>query len=153
PPAKPPPKNSAKALAPGPNPPHPWTGALQRRALAKDKSALLQPRPVLDFALQNGLRGGWFNGNTGPGPRVTLLSLRMPDERGAGELVQRYVTEPRDFSTADDLSYQGVDVRTNGAAYRTGYVAHGWAVLVEVDGKPDQQRTTRDDFQRMLRKQ
>ncbi|MHA6797817.1 hypothetical protein [Bounagaea algeriensis] len=147
---KPAPPASDQVLIPAPEPPHPWVGGLDRRAWASPKGQLLKPRPVRDFALDNGLRGGWFAGNGGPGPRVTMLALRMPNERTAGSVADRYLQAQQELSPVDELSYRGVEVLGGDTTYRTAYAAHDWAVIVAVSAKPDQRKQADSLFSRVL---
>ncbi|GAB2740160.1 hypothetical protein GCM10027174_11950 [Salinifilum aidingensis] len=147
---KPAPKDSGQVLVPSPKPPHPWAGGLDRRAWASPKGQVLKPRQVRDFALNNGLRGGWFSGSEGPGPRVTMLALRMPNERTARSVADRYLQAQRDLSPVDEMSYQGVEVLGGDATYRTAYVAHDWAVIVDVSGEPEQSKQADSLFSRVL---
>lgn len=147
---KPAPPASDQVLIPAPEPPHPWAGGLDRRAWASPKGELLKPQPVRDFALDNGLRGGWFAGNAGPGPRVTMLALRMPNERTAGSVADRYSQAQQELSPVDEMSYQGVEVLGGDTTYRTAYAAHDWAVIIAVSAKPDQQKQADSLFSRVL---
>ena len=136
--AKAPPASSQEVLVAAPGgPAHPWNGALDVAALSGAKGGLLQPQSVRDFALQNGLVDGWFNGTEGATPKTTLLALRMPDQNSASGLVEKYLDAQQGLSTVDDLSYQGVDVVNTGGTFRTAYVVHNWAVLIDVSAAND----------------
>ncbi|MGW1680444.1 hypothetical protein [Saccharopolyspora sp. NPDC002376] len=113
--------------------PHPWNGALDVPALEGHKAGLLQPKPVLDTALQNGLAGGWFNGTDGP-PKVTLLALQMPSPDAAKTVSEKYIDSQQGLAVSEDLSYKGVQVVSTGSTFRTAYVAHGWVVILDVAG-------------------
>ncbi|MEY8043224.1 hypothetical protein [Saccharopolyspora cebuensis] len=138
--AKPAPPGSAEALIPAPGPPHTWSGPLDVPALQGAKGGLLIPE-VLEPALQAGLVDGWFNGSdpNAPAPRVTLLAFQMPDEQAALDVVENYMDRQTGLSEVDDLSYQGVPVVTTGDTFRTAYVGHQWAVIVDVSADQDAQ--------------
>lgn len=154
PPANPqPPANSQEVLVPVAGPPHPWNGALDVPGLQGAKAGLLQPRPVLDFALQNGLVDGWFTGTDGATPRVTMLALHMPDGNGAYNLAQEYLKAQQGLSDEDALSYQGVKVVSAGGTFRTAYVVHSWAVIIDVSGPGEQKQVARDAFKSLLDQQ
>ena len=152
PPVKPPPATSQDVLvAPPPGPPHPLAGALDRPALEGPKGVLLSPE-VRDFALQHGVVDGWFNGTDATTPKTTLLAVRMPDQNAAAGLAGAYRAGQADLAPADDLSYRGAEVLSNGnGTLRTAYVTHGWTVIVDVTG--DQQAPSAELFQAVLDQQ
>lgn len=156
--AQPPPATSQEVLvAPPPGPPHPLAGALDRPALEGPKGLLLRPE-VRDFALQHGVVDGWFNGtdvpppDTPPMPKTTLLAIRMPDQNAASGLADAYRAGQAELAPADDLSYRGAEVLSDGnGTLRTAYVVHGWTVIVDVTG--DQPESSTDLFQSVLDQQ
>lgn len=134
--AKPAPTSTDQVLVAAPGgPPHPYNGPLDRPGLEGPKNGVLQ-QSVRTIALSKGMVDGWFNRTDGP-PSTVLLTVRMPDQASASEVAQTYLTEQKGLAVSDELSYQGVDVMETGSGtFRTAYVAHNWAVIVEVNG-PD----------------
>ncbi|MCI2418608.1 hypothetical protein MOQ72_14300 [Saccharopolyspora sp. K220] len=154
PPANPTPPDSSKdALVLVPGPAHPWTGVLDVPSLQGSKGGLLQPKDVLDTAIQGGLIDGWFNGTDGVTPKSTLLALRMPDQNAAKSVVDAYLDAQQGLSTMDDLSYQGVRVVNTGGTFRTAYVTHNWAVIIDVSGTSDQKQAAQQAFKTLLDQQ
>ncbi|CAL99458.1 hypothetical protein A8924_0490 [Saccharopolyspora erythraea NRRL 2338] len=150
--AKPaPPATSQEVLIASPGgPPHLWNGALDPALLSGPRAGLLQPQQVRDFALQNGFADGWFVGTEGA-PRSTLLALRMPDQNTASGLVKKYLESQQGLSTVDELSYQGVQVKSAGNVFRTAYVVHNWAVIIDVGA--DDKAAAQQQFQTVLGQQ
>jgi hypothetical protein len=154
PPANPnPPASSQEVLVTVPGPAHPWTGALDLPSLQGAKSGLLQPKTVLDTAIQSGLIDGWFNGTEGTTPKTTLLALRLPDSNAAKSVVDQYLKAQQGLSNVDSLSYQGVKVVNTGGTFRTAYVAHNWAVILDVSGSSDQKSAAQEAFKTVLDQQ
>ena len=155
---KPPPASSQEVLvAAPPGPAHPLAGALDRPALEGPKGVLLSPE-VRDYALQHGVVDGWFNGTdvpppgTPPMPKTTLLAVRMPDQDAASGLADAYRAGQAELAPADDLSYRGAEVLSDGnGTLRTAYVVHGWTVIVDVSG--DQRESSTDLFTSVLDQQ
>lgn len=156
PPAAPnPPENPRDVLLPPPpGPKHAYNGSLPPDQLKGPKQGLLNT-PVRNYALQNGMKAGWFNGTEGP-PQVTLLAVRMPGEDAASKLTQHYLDDQEGLSVDDDLSYQGVEVVTtgDGATLRTAYTSHDWTVIVAVHDPRGSDATKQftDLLQRQLEK-
>ncbi|MBB5154229.1 hypothetical protein [Saccharopolyspora phatthalungensis] len=154
PPAHPnPPASSQEVLVPVSGPAHPWTGALDLASLQGAKAGLLQPKAVLDTAVQSGLIDGWFNGTEGATPKTTLLTLQLPNPNAAKSVVDQYLAAQQGLSTVDGLSYQGVKVVNTGGTFRTAYVAHNWAVIIDVSGASDQKEAARQAFKSVLDQQ
>ncbi|MGP4018552.1 hypothetical protein [Saccharopolyspora sp. 5N708] len=154
PPASPnPPESSKDALVLVPGSAHPWTGALDVPSLQSSKGGLLQPKDVLDTAIQGGLIDGWFNGTDGVTPKSTLLALRMPDQNAAKNVVDSYLDAQQGLSTVDSLSYQGVRVVNTGGTFRTAYVTHNWAVIIDVSATSDQKQAAQQAFKALLDQQ
>ncbi|MCX2731225.1 hypothetical protein OOZ19_13320 [Saccharopolyspora sp. NFXS83] len=135
--AKPAPVATPEVLvAPPPGQPHPYNGPLDRPALENSPKAGVLREPVRNAALQGGLLDGFFSRSDGAATSV-LLTVRMPDPTAAQAVAQAYLDDQQGLSVNEDLSYQGVEVMTTGGGvYRTAYVAHGWAVIVDVSA-PD----------------
>ncbi|QUG99482.1 hypothetical protein HUO13_00495 [Saccharopolyspora erythraea] len=150
--AKPtPPASSQEVLIASPGgQPHLWNGALDPALLSGPRAGLLQPEQVRNFALQNGFADGWFVGTEGA-PRSTLLALRMPDQNTASGLVKKYLESQQGLSTVDELSYQGVQVKSAGNVFRTAYVVHNWAVIIDVGA--DDKAAAQQQFQTVLGQQ
>ncbi|SFS84344.1 hypothetical protein [Saccharopolyspora flava] len=151
--AKAPPATTQEVLVPVNGPAHPWSGLLDLPNLQGAKGGLLQPKPVLDTAFQNGLAEGWFNGTDGVQPKTTLLALKMPDANAAKTVVDKYLAAQQGLSEVEDLSYQGVSVVSTGATYRTAYVAHNYAVIIDVSGPPEQKDAAQQAFKATLDQQ
>jgi hypothetical protein len=138
--AKPtPPASSQEVLVSAPSgPPHPFNGPLDRPGLEGPRGGLL-PQTVRDFALQNGMVDGWFQGTDATTPKTTLLAIRMPDQNAASALAKKYLDGQEGLATENDLSYQGVKVvSAGGATFRTAYVTHSWAVILDVSAQDGQ---------------
>lgn len=113
---------------------NPLSGSFTPADLQGPKSAVL-PAPARDAALRSGVVDGWFRG-TGSGPRTSLIAVRMPDQRGASEVVRAYLDAQQGFSPVASYSHADVPAVSDGAgAFRTAYVSHEWAVIVEVAGQ------------------
>ncbi|MFB9568528.1 hypothetical protein [Saccharopolyspora hordei] len=140
--AKPaPPANPQDVLVNVPGPQHPWNGPLDLPSLQGHKAGVLQPKSVLDTALQNGLTDGWFTKTDGP-PQVTLLALHMPSDDAAKTVVDEYLDAQQGLAVDEDLSYKGVEVVSTGSTFRTAYAAHGWVVIVDSSGDQAEQTFT-----------
>ncbi|MGW3467011.1 hypothetical protein ACWDKQ_00735 [Saccharopolyspora sp. NPDC000995] len=133
-----PPASSQETLVTVSGPAHPWSGALDLPSLKGAKGGLLQPKSVLDSAIQGGLVDGWFNGTEGTTPKTTLLALQMPNSDAAKGVVDKYLAAQQGLSEMDKLSFQGVKVVNTGGTFRTAYVAHNWAIIIDVSGSSDQ---------------
>ncbi|MDI2032715.1 hypothetical protein QFW96_29130 [Saccharopolyspora sp. TS4A08] len=151
--AKAPPATTQEVLVAANGPAHPWSGLLDLPNLQGAKGGLLQPKPVLDTAFQNGLVEGWFNGTDGVQPKTTLLALKMPDANAAKTVVDKYLAAQQGLSEVEDLSYQGVSVVSTGATFRTAYVAHNYAVIIDVSGAPEQKDAAQQSFKAVLDQQ
>ncbi|MEV0082415.1 hypothetical protein [Saccharopolyspora sp. NPDC050642] len=153
PPAHPnPPASPQEVLVAAPGPAHPWSGPLDLPSLQGAKAGLLQPKAVLDSAIQRGLIDGWFNGAEGT-PRTTMLALQLPDANAAKQVVDQYLGAQQGLSEVDDLSYQGVKVVNAGGVYRTAYVAHNWAIIIDATGPSDQKSAVQQSFKSTLDQQ
>lgn len=151
--AKAPPATTQEVLVAANGPAHPWVGLLDLPNLQGAKGGLLQPKTVLDTAFQNGLVEGWFNGTEGAQPKTTLLALKMPDTNAAQTVVEKYLAAQQGLSEMEDLSYQGVSVVSTGATFRTAYVAHNYAVIIDVSGPPEQKDAAQQSFKAVLDQQ
>ncbi|SDW26757.1 hypothetical protein SAMN05216215_1002108 [Saccharopolyspora shandongensis] len=153
PPAHPnPPASPQEVLVAAPGPAHPWSGPLDLPSLQGAKAGLLQPKAVLDSAIQRGLIDGWFNGAEGT-PKTTLLALQLPDANAAKQVVDQYLGAQQGLSEVDDLSYQGVKVVNAGGVFRTAYVAHNWAIIIDATGPSDQKSAVKQSFKSTLDQQ
>ncbi|MEU6269081.1 hypothetical protein [Saccharopolyspora shandongensis] len=153
PPAHPnPPASPQEVLVAAPGPAHPWSGPLDLPSLQGAKAGLLQPKAVLDSAIQRGLIDGWFNGAEGT-PKTTLLALQLPDANAAKQVVDQYLGAQQGLSEVDDLSYQGVKVVNAGGVFRTAYVAHNWAIIIDATGPSDQKSAVQQSFKSTLDQQ
>ena len=132
----PPATQDVLALVP-PDRPNPSNGPLTPADLRAPKASVL-PAPARDAALRSGAVDGWFSG-TGSSPRTSLLAVRMPDQREASGVVRAYLDAQQGLSPAAAYSYTGVPAVSDGlGTFRTAYVSHEWAVIVEVAGRaPD----------------
>ncbi|RRO13801.1 hypothetical protein EIL87_22760 [Saccharopolyspora rhizosphaerae] len=144
--AKAPPATTQEVLVAANGPAHPWTGLLDVPNLQGAKGGLLQPKTVLDTAFQNGLVEGWFNGTDAVQPKTTLLALKLPDTNAAQTVVEKYLAAQQGLSEVEDLSYQGVSVVSTGATFRTAYVAHHYAVIIDVSGPAEQRDAAQQTF-------
>ncbi|TWF94530.1 hypothetical protein [Saccharopolyspora dendranthemae] len=151
--AKAPPATTQEVLVAANGPAHPWAGLLDLPNLQGAKGGLLQPKAVLDTAFQNGLAEGWFNGTEGVQPKTTLLALKMPDANAAQTAADKYLAAQQGLSEVEDLSYQGVSVVSAGATFRTAYVAHNYAVIIDVSGPPEQKDAAAQAFKAVLDQQ
>lgn len=150
PPMKPAPANPADVLVAAPGPPHPFNGPIDRPSLEGQRSGLL-PQLVRDFALQNGLTDGWFNGDDTVAPKTSLLATRMPDENTATGVAKKYLEAQAGLAPLDELSYQGVRVVSTGnGTFRTAYVSHNWVVIVDVSAPQEQQDAAKGQFKSLL---
>jgi hypothetical protein len=53
--------------------------------------------------------------------------------------VKKYLDGQEGLATVDELSYQGVEVVSTGTGtFRTAYVSHNWAVIVDITGQSGQ---------------
>jgi hypothetical protein len=77
----------------------------------------------------------------------------MPDPNSAKAVVQEYLGAQQGLSVVDDLSYQGVQVVSVGGTFRTAYVGHNWAIIIDVSGSADQQQAAQDAFRSVLDQQ
>ncbi|WP_190819706.1 hypothetical protein [Saccharopolyspora pogona] len=148
-----PPAGSQETLVTVSGPAHPWSGALDLPSLQGAKGGLLQPKTVLDSAIQGGLVDGWFNGTEGATPKKTLLALQMPNSDAAKGVVDKYLAAQQGLSEMDKLSYQGVKVVNTGGTFRTAYVAHNWAIIIDVSGSSDQKAAAQETFKSVLDQQ
>lgn len=113
---------------------NPLSGLFTPADLQGPKSAVL-PAPARDAALRSGVVDGWFSG-TGSDPRTSLIAVRMPDQRGASDVVRAYLDAQQGLSPVASYSYAGVPAVSDGAGtFHTAYVSHEWAVVVEVAGQ------------------
>ncbi|MEB3372032.1 hypothetical protein [Saccharopolyspora mangrovi] len=151
--AKAPPATTQEVLIAANGPAHPWTGLLDLPNLQGAKGGLLQPKTVLDTAFQNGLVEGWFNGTDAVQPKTTLLALKMPDANTAKTVVDKYLAAQQGLSEVEELSYQGVSVVSTSATFRTAYVAHNYAVIIDVSGPPEQKDAAQQAFKATLDQQ
>ncbi|MEV4649205.1 hypothetical protein [Saccharopolyspora sp. NPDC049357] len=151
--AKAPPATTQEVLVAANGPAHPWVGLLDLPNLQGAKGGLLQPKTVLDTAFQNGLVEGWFNGTEGAQPKTTLLALKMPDTNAAKTVVDKYLSAQQGLTEMEDLSYQGVSVVSTGSTFRTAYVAHNYAVIIDVSGPPEQKDAAQQSFKAVLDQQ
>ena len=135
PPAKPAPGTAQQALVAVSGPAHPWAGPLDVPSLQGPKAGLL-PQGLAGTALQNGLVEGWFNGTDKTAPKTTLIALKLPDQSAASTVVDKYLDNQRGLSQVKSLSYQGVPVVATGGTFRTAYVAHNYAIILDVSGDP-----------------
>ncbi|WP_243790747.1 hypothetical protein [Saccharopolyspora gloriosae] len=123
-------------VAPPAGRPHPYNGPLDRPALENSPKAGVLRDPVRNAALQGGLIDGFFSRSDGAATSV-LIAVRMPDPTAAQAVAQAYLDDQQGLSVNEDVSYQGVQaMTTGGGVYRTAYVAHGWAIIVDVNA-PD----------------
>lgn len=138
-------------IPPPAGPPHPLDGPLPRPELEGAKAGVLTTA-VRTFALENGMADGWFHGTEGP-LRTTLIAVRMPDQATALGLAGAYLDDQKGLSTLDELSYQGVEVVSSGTTFRTAYVAHAWAIIVDVHAVEGPGQAARDLFRGLLERQ
>ncbi|MFC7342472.1 SHOCT domain-containing protein [Saccharopolyspora griseoalba] len=150
--AKPAPGATPEALVAVPGPPHPWAGPLDVPSLQGPKSGLL-PQGLAQTALQNGLVEGWFNGTDGVDPKSTLIALKLPDQEAAKTVADKYLDNQRGLSEVESLSYQGVPVVSTGGTFRTAYVAHNYAIILDVSGDPAAEDAARGAFKTLLDQQ
>ncbi|MFR9728070.1 hypothetical protein ACL03H_02505 [Saccharopolyspora sp. MS10] len=150
--AKPAPAATPEVLvAPPPGTPHPYNGPLDRSALENSPKSGVLREPVRDAALRGGLVDGFFSRSDGPATSV-LIAVRMPDPAGAQAVAKAYLDDQEGLAADEDLSYRGVEVMTTGSGvFRTAYVAHGWAVIVDVSA-PDK-AAAQTAFQQLLDQQ
>lgn len=124
------------AAAP-PGPPHPFNGPLTRADMEGAQKSGVMQEAARRVALSGGMLDGWLN-RTEAGSVTMLLTVRMPDEAAASAVADAYLDDQKGLAVSKDLSYQGVKVvETGSGVYRTAYVAHGWAIIVEVSGASD----------------
>ncbi|GAB3286254.1 hypothetical protein [Parasphingorhabdus pacifica] len=132
--AGPAPTGTEQVLIPAPpGPPHPFNGLITAPDMEGAKGGVLQ-EPARKVALSNGMIDGFVNRTEGD-TTTMLLTVRMPDEAAASEVADAYLDAQAGLSVSDELSYQGVEVREAGnGQFRTAYVAHDWAIIIEVSG-------------------
>lgn len=150
--AKPAPPGSREALVAVPGPPHPWAGFLDVPSVQGPKAGLLQPG-VAETALQNGLVDGWFNGTEGVNPKSTLIALKLPDQHAAETVAEKYLADQHGLSEVKELSYRGVPVVSTDGTFRTAYVAHNYAIILDVSGDPAAKEAVRGAFKTLLDQQ